>query len=201
VLLGPVTLLLLSQAPAGSPAGFAPLDRLSDVLDGYARLLASLAAEGVDRVQLDEPALVADRSPAELAALARAYGHLGGLTDRPRLFVATYFGDPGDALAILTGAPIEAIGLDLVRAPGTVRRIGDLRARRHGAVLRRAPRWLRHHAARLGLGQPGLWTVNPYLSGGRGGPWRTWWRQPVGCGAAPRPTSAESHSRCTPGLW
>src|SRR3954452_9908687 len=47
VFVGPVTFLLLSDA--------ANLDRLPDVLTGYERLLALLAAEGVAWVQLDEP--------------------------------------------------------------------------------------------------------------------------------------------------
>ncbi|AWS47977.1 5-methyltetrahydropteroyltriglutamate--homocysteine S-methyltransferase [Streptosporangium sp. 'caverna'] len=114
VLVGPVTFLLLSQAAPESPAGFAPLDRLADVLGVYEELLGALAAEGVDWVQLDEPALVADRTDAELAAVRTAYERLGSLTERPSLFVASYFGDLGDALPILAGTPVEAIGVDLV---------------------------------------------------------------------------------------
>ena len=118
VLVGPVTFLLLSQAAPGSPAGFVPLDRLADVLGVYEELLGALAAEGVDWVQLDEPALVADRTDAELAAVRTAYERLGSLTERPALFVASYFGDLGDALPVLAGTPVEAIGVDLVtRAP------------------------------------------------------------------------------------
>jgi 5-methyltetrahydropteroyltriglutamate--homocysteine methyltransferase len=115
VLLGPVTLLLLSQAAPGSRPGFAPLDRLPDLVEVYADLLAALAAGGVDWVQLDEPALVADRTAAEIDAFATAYRSLGDLTSRPRLFVASYFGDLGPALPVLARTPVEAIGLDLVR--------------------------------------------------------------------------------------
>jgi 5-methyltetrahydropteroyltriglutamate--homocysteine methyltransferase len=115
VLLGPITFLLLSQSAPGSSAGFSPLSRLVDVLDVYERLLTDLAAEGVEWVQLDEPALVADRTSAELAAVALAYDRLGGLAVRPRLFVAAYFGHLGDALPVLGSSPIEALGLDLVR--------------------------------------------------------------------------------------
>ncbi|MEU6999101.1 5-methyltetrahydropteroyltriglutamate--homocysteine S-methyltransferase [Nonomuraea sp. NPDC046570] len=112
VLLGPVTFLLLSQ---GTAPGFAPLDRLGDLLPVYERLLAELAAEGVEWVQLDEPALVADRTPEELAAVEVAYGRLGALAGRPALFVASYFGDLGEALPVLARTPVEAIGLDLTR--------------------------------------------------------------------------------------
>ena len=115
VLLGPVTFLLLSQPAPGGPAGFTPLSRLDDVLDVYADLLAALRAEGVDWVQLDEPALVADRTGDELAAVRLAYHRLGRLADRPRLLVASYFGELGDALPALAETPIDGIGVDLVR--------------------------------------------------------------------------------------
>ncbi len=114
VLLGPVTFLLLAQAPAGSPAGYRPLHRLGDLLDVYAALLARLADEGVAWVQLDEPALVADRTAEDLAAVRDAYRFLGELPRRPRLFVASYFGSLGEALPVLAGAPVDALGVDLV---------------------------------------------------------------------------------------
>jgi 5-methyltetrahydropteroyltriglutamate--homocysteine methyltransferase len=115
VLLGPVTFLLLAEPAAGSPAGFRPLDRLPDLLDVYAQLLTTLAGQQVGWVQLDEPALVADRSPDELAAVGAAYHRLGALPDRPGLLVTCPYGDPGEALPVLAGTPIDAVGLDLVR--------------------------------------------------------------------------------------
>ncbi|MFG1696554.1 5-methyltetrahydropteroyltriglutamate--homocysteine S-methyltransferase [Nonomuraea sp. NPDC049309] len=105
VVLGPVTFLLLAGA----------LERLDDVLGPYEELLSALAAEGVAWVQLDEPALVCDRTPEELAAVRRAYERLGAAAARPALFVASYFGDLGEALPVLAATPVEAIGLDLVR--------------------------------------------------------------------------------------
>ena len=123
VLIGPATFLLLSKAADGAPAGFRPFDRLGDLVEVYAQLLSALAAAGVEWVQLDEPAYVCDRSPQEYDALRATYQYLGGLTRRPQLFVATYFGDPGDALAALLATPVEAIGLDLVAAPTIVDRL------------------------------------------------------------------------------
>ncbi|BCJ35763.1 5-methyltetrahydropteroyltriglutamate--homocysteine methyltransferase [Actinocatenispora thailandica] len=115
VLLGPVTFLLLSEPTAGAPAGFTPLSRLDAVLDAYEQILGALADAGAGWVQLDEPALVADRTPDELAATATAYRRLGGLAHRPALFVASYFGALREALPVLAASPVEAIGLDLVR--------------------------------------------------------------------------------------
>ncbi|WP_104196981.1 5-methyltetrahydropteroyltriglutamate--homocysteine S-methyltransferase [Cryobacterium sp. M15] len=119
VLVGPVTFLLLSKASDEAPAGFSPLSRLDDLLPVYAALLARLADAGADWVQLDEPGLVSesiDVPRAEtLAAVASAYGVLGGLTGRPALFVAAPYGSLDDALPVLAATAVEAIGLDLVR--------------------------------------------------------------------------------------
>ncbi|MHA6622274.1 5-methyltetrahydropteroyltriglutamate--homocysteine S-methyltransferase [Pseudonocardia sp. DLS-67] len=114
VLVGPVTFLLLAKPAPGAPAGFAPLDLLEPLLDVYAELLGDLATAGAGWVQLDEPAFVADRTPAELDALRRAYTRLGGLAERPALLVAGYFGHLGPALPVLADSPVEAIALDLV---------------------------------------------------------------------------------------
>ncbi|WP_093889704.1 5-methyltetrahydropteroyltriglutamate--homocysteine S-methyltransferase [Streptosporangium canum] len=117
VLVGPLTYLLLAKS--ADPA-FAPLRLLDDLLDVYAELLERLATAGVTEVQLDEPALAADRSAEELKALARAYEHLGGLSHRPRLLVATYFGEIGAALPVLAATRVEAVGLDFVAGPGNL---------------------------------------------------------------------------------
>jgi len=109
VLVGPVTFLLLSEAVPGGPP---PLARLDDALAAYADLLAALHAEGVEWVQLDEPALVTGTGAAEAR---RAYDRLGALTHRPKILVATYFGELGEALPALAATGIEAIALDLVR--------------------------------------------------------------------------------------
>ncbi|TDC51343.1 5-methyltetrahydropteroyltriglutamate--homocysteine S-methyltransferase [Jiangella ureilytica] len=114
VLLGPASLLLLSKPADGAPHGFAPIERLDDLVAVYALLLTTLAAEGVAWVQLDEPAYVADRTPAELEALGRVYARLGALPERPSILVTSYFGPLGDALPVLASSPVEAIGLDLV---------------------------------------------------------------------------------------
>ncbi|MBL1085227.1 5-methyltetrahydropteroyltriglutamate--homocysteine S-methyltransferase [Streptomyces actinomycinicus] len=112
VLVGPVTYLLLAKAAPGVDAGFVPLTLLDRLLPVYAEVLADLRAAGAEWVQIDEPALVQDRTPAELNAAARAYRDLGALTDRPKLLVASYFGRLGDALPVLAKAPVEGLALD-----------------------------------------------------------------------------------------
>jgi 5-methyltetrahydropteroyltriglutamate--homocysteine methyltransferase len=117
VLLGPLSFLLLSE-PA--EPGFQPLTLLGPLLDAYAQLLEKLHAAGAQWVQLDEPVLAADRTAAELEALRQAYQRLGSSFRRPAMLVSTYFGEIGDALPVLAGTPVEAIGLDFVAGPGNL---------------------------------------------------------------------------------
>ncbi|MGW7368646.1 5-methyltetrahydropteroyltriglutamate--homocysteine S-methyltransferase [Streptomyces sp. NPDC054841] len=112
VLVGPVTYLLLAKPAPGVDDGFEPLTLLDRLLPVYAEVLAELRAAGAEWVQLDEPALVQDRTPAELNAAARAYRGLGGLSDRPRLLVASYFDRLGEALPVLAKAPVDGLALD-----------------------------------------------------------------------------------------
>jgi 5-methyltetrahydropteroyltriglutamate--homocysteine methyltransferase len=121
VLLGPVSFLLLSKAVE---PGLVPLDLLDPLLVAYEQLLGRLHEAGARWVQLDEPALAADRTPAELEALRRAYQRLGSLGGRPRLLVSTYFGEIGDALPVLAHSQVEAIGLDFVAGPGNREALG-----------------------------------------------------------------------------
>src|ERR1700739_4109406 len=59
--IGPVTFLLMSKGVRG---GGAPIERLEELVPIYAELLSLLADNGAQWVQLDEPALVNDISPA-----------------------------------------------------------------------------------------------------------------------------------------
>lgn len=119
VVVGPVTLLALAKASDDAPEGFDPLSRLEDVLPVYAELLAKLKAAGAAWVQLDEPALVSESLPVGTAALAdaaaRALAVLGGAGERPQIFVAAPYAALGTTLDVLAAAPVEAIGIDLVR--------------------------------------------------------------------------------------
>ncbi|MFI9230247.1 5-methyltetrahydropteroyltriglutamate--homocysteine S-methyltransferase [Streptomyces rimosus] len=116
VLVGPVTYLLLAKPAPGVAADFEPLTLLDRLLPVYAEVLGDLRAAGAEWVQLDEPALVQDRTPAELNAAERAYRDLGALTDRPKLLVASYFDQLGEALPVLAKAPVDGLALDFTEA-------------------------------------------------------------------------------------
>ncbi|MGB7167204.1 MAG: 5-methyltetrahydropteroyltriglutamate--homocysteine S-methyltransferase [Mycobacterium sp.] len=116
VIIGPITFLLLSKAVDGAGA---PIERLDELIPLYAELLRKLAEGGAEWVQIDEPALVTDISANAPALAERVYIALGSLEKRPAIHVATYFGDPGNALPALARTPVEAIGIDLVYGPDT----------------------------------------------------------------------------------
>ncbi|NLU67736.1 5-methyltetrahydropteroyltriglutamate--homocysteine S-methyltransferase [Streptomyces sp. HNM0574] len=112
VLVGPVTYLLLAKPAPGVAADFEPLTLLDRLLPVYAEVLADLRAAGAEWVQLDEPALVQDRTRAELNAAERAFRELGSVKDRPKLLVASYFDRLGEALPVLAKSPVEGLALD-----------------------------------------------------------------------------------------
>ncbi|OBK03043.1 5-methyltetrahydropteroyltriglutamate--homocysteine S-methyltransferase [Mycobacterium sp. 1245852.3] len=116
VVVGPITFLLLSKAVDG---GGAPVERLQELVPIYSELLSLLADNGAQWVQLDEPALVTDISPDAPALAEAVYNALGNASNRPAIYVATYFGDPGDSLGALARTPVEAIGVDLVYGADT----------------------------------------------------------------------------------
>ncbi|WP_433330338.1 5-methyltetrahydropteroyltriglutamate--homocysteine S-methyltransferase [Spirillospora sp. CA-294931] len=126
VLVGPLSYLLLAKPAPDAPDGFEPLDLLDALVEVYAELLERLSGAGAQWVQLDEPALAGDRTPRELAALRQVYERLAGLTSRPRLLVATYFGEVGDALPALAATRVEAIGLDFVAGPGNLEALASI---------------------------------------------------------------------------
>ncbi|KAB1657965.1 5-methyltetrahydropteroyltriglutamate--homocysteine S-methyltransferase [Pseudoclavibacter chungangensis] len=120
VLVGPVTLLLLSKAEDGAPAEFSPLDRLADLVPVYVEVLRELREAGAEWVQLDESGLVSETLGVDadtvLEATRAAYAQLHSATDRPELFVATAYADLGDeAFRTLADSGVAAIGVDLVR--------------------------------------------------------------------------------------
>ena len=114
VLLGPLSLLWLGKSKDGSDR----LALLPALLDAYASLLATLKAEGISWVQIDEPVLGLDLPDNWLAAYAPAYARLSPLA--PKLLLATYFASVADRRALIHALPVAGVHLDAVRAPQQV---------------------------------------------------------------------------------
>ena len=120
VLVGPVSLLLLSRPETTDAVASHPLQRLDDVVAEYAAILRALAEAGVEWVQLDEPALAADGWSVErtelVAALESAYTQLSNEQQRPAILVTVGYGDAGeDAQLALAHTNVDALAIDLDR--------------------------------------------------------------------------------------
>jgi 5-methyltetrahydropteroyltriglutamate--homocysteine methyltransferase len=115
VLIGPFSLVLLGKAQQ------ADLDLLDETLSGvvavYGEIIARLAAMGADWIQFDEPCLVQDRTPAELAVLRQTYKALAQRKGRAKLIISTMFGNVGESYETLCTLPVDGIGLDFIRGP------------------------------------------------------------------------------------
>ncbi|OHY57691.1 5-methyltetrahydropteroyltriglutamate--homocysteine S-methyltransferase [Shewanella algae] len=112
VLLGPVTFLYLSKT-VGSE--FDRLTLLPALLECYQAILARFAAQGVEWVQLDEPALALELDDNWQQAFNQAYGVLKSAP--LKLLLATYYGTVAHHQSLLSALPVAGIHLDLVTAP------------------------------------------------------------------------------------
>ncbi|MHB1513265.1 MAG: 5-methyltetrahydropteroyltriglutamate--homocysteine S-methyltransferase [Acidiferrobacter sp.] len=112
VLLGPLTYLWLGKAKGED---FDRLSLLPDLLPVYQQILKRLADQGVEWVQIDEPALVLDLPKAWTDAYPKAYEQLSPAG--PKLMLATYFESLGANLELACKLPTAGLHVDLVRAP------------------------------------------------------------------------------------
>jgi 5-methyltetrahydropteroyltriglutamate--homocysteine methyltransferase len=114
VIIGPLTYLALGKAKDDSDK-LALLPRLLPV---YAELLATLAAQGVEWVQIDEPILVTELSAEWQQAYTTAYAALA--TAKVKLLLATYFGQLLDNLPLACKLPVQGLHLDAINARAEV---------------------------------------------------------------------------------
>jgi 5-methyltetrahydropteroyltriglutamate--homocysteine methyltransferase len=128
VLLGPVSYLLLGKE---KEAGFHRLDLLKRLLPVYVEVLTRLHQYGATWVQLDEPCLVLDLTPAEKDAFQFAYAKLSRSCPGIKILLATYFEGLRENAELAVRLPISALHLDLVRAPEQL-----------AAVLPLVPTWI-----------------------------------------------------------
>jgi len=110
VIIGPLTYLWLGKTKDGSER----LDLLPQLLPLYAELLAWFVTQGIEWVQIDEPALVTELDAAWRAAYVAAYDALQG--SGIKLLLATYFGRLQENLALACSLPIDGLHLDAINA-------------------------------------------------------------------------------------
>jgi 5-methyltetrahydropteroyltriglutamate--homocysteine methyltransferase len=111
VLIGPLTLLLLGKGVDG----FDPMTLFSKLTAAYTQVLETLAADGVEWVQIDEPMLVTDLDAGVRDAFRRAYSELKSVP--VKLMLTTYFDSVGDNLETAVELGTAGLHIDVVRAP------------------------------------------------------------------------------------
>ncbi|NIE82370.1 MULTISPECIES: 5-methyltetrahydropteroyltriglutamate--homocysteine S-methyltransferase [unclassified Burkholderia] len=117
VIIGPVTYLWLGKAKDASDK----LALLPGLLSAYVALLDALAAEGVEWVQIDEPALVTELDDAWRQAFVTAYAALG--QRKLKLLLATYFGQLQENLELAVKLPVDGLHLDAINARDEVAQV------------------------------------------------------------------------------
>jgi 5-methyltetrahydropteroyltriglutamate--homocysteine methyltransferase len=115
VLIGPLTYLYLGKE---KHAGLRRLNLLPKLIPVYQQILARLKAQGVEWVQIDEPALVLDLQQEWVDALAPTYAALS--QGAPKILLATYFDSVEEHAELLKALPVAGLHIDLVRAPQQV---------------------------------------------------------------------------------
>ncbi len=117
VIIGPVTYLWLGKSKDDSDK-LALLPRLLPV---YAALLDYFTAQGVEWVQIDEPALVTELDAAWREAFVTAYDALE--TRRVKLLLATYFGQLQENLELTCKLPVDGLHIDAINARDEVAQV------------------------------------------------------------------------------
>jgi 5-methyltetrahydropteroyltriglutamate--homocysteine methyltransferase len=114
VLIGPITYLLLGKE---KEPGFERIDLIKNLLPVYFDILKKLQDTGAEWVQFDEPFLALDLKEKDQQAYRETYAQIRKAFPRLKFMLATYFERLGDNAKLATSLPVDALHIDLVRAP------------------------------------------------------------------------------------
>ncbi|MDB5127922.1 5-methyltetrahydropteroyltriglutamate--homocysteine S-methyltransferase [Mucilaginibacter sp.] len=123
VLIGPVSYLLLGKE---KEAGFEKINLLKNLLPVYSEILTKLQDLGAEWVQFDEPFLSLDLSEKEQQAYRNTYKQLRKEFPRLKFILTTYFEKLGNNAYLATSLPVDALHIDLIRAPRQLDKVLDL---------------------------------------------------------------------------
>ena len=108
VVVGPITYLALGKSKDDTDR----LKLLPALLLVYRELLDTLAAEGAEWVQIDEPLLVTELDAVWVEAFQTAYEALKGAATK--ILLATYFGTLAENRTLALGLPVAGLHIDAV---------------------------------------------------------------------------------------
>ncbi len=114
VIVGPVTYLAIGKAKDGSDR----LALLPGLLQIYGELLDTLAEQGIEWVQIDEPILVTELDADWQHAFNTAYHRLKAC--RVKLLVATYFGQLAENQYLAANLPVAGLHIDAINGRSDV---------------------------------------------------------------------------------
>jgi len=114
VLIGPISYLLLGKE---KEAGFQRIDLIKNLLPVYMDILTQLKGLGAEWIQFDEPFLALDLTEKEHLVFKDTYKQLRLAFPYLKFIVATYFERLGGNTKLATSLPIDALHIDMVRAP------------------------------------------------------------------------------------
>lgn len=112
VIVGPITFLWLGKEKGED---FDRFELLNSLVAVYREILTACAAEGVEWIQIDEPALVLDLPEKWIAAYQTVYAQLSQV--KANILLATYFGSVAEHAELLQTLPVDGLHIDLIRAP------------------------------------------------------------------------------------
>lgn len=115
VLIGPVSFLLLGKE---KEEGFHRLDLIDKLLPVYIRYLQELEREGVEWIQIDEPFLALDIDGKIKEVYNAVYKSIRASCPELKILLASYFEGLGDNTSLAVSLPVDALHIDLARAPG-----------------------------------------------------------------------------------
>ncbi|MGR8932724.1 MAG: 5-methyltetrahydropteroyltriglutamate--homocysteine S-methyltransferase, partial [Gammaproteobacteria bacterium] len=122
VIIGPVTYLCLGKAKDDSDDHRkSPWDKLAllpRLLPVYAELLQTLANQGIEWVQIDEPILVTELDAAWQNAFNTAYHQLSAC--RVKLLLATYFGELAENRSLAANLPVAGLHIDAINGTADI---------------------------------------------------------------------------------
>lgn len=115
VVIGAYTMLRLCRYTGEKKAA----DFVDTVIAAYGELLRKCGEQGIRLVQFDEPSLVQDMKPEDIAFFEKIYRKVLAEATHTKVLLQTYFGDVRDVYQKLTELPFAGIGLDFIEGRQT----------------------------------------------------------------------------------
>ncbi|MCI5049980.1 MAG: 5-methyltetrahydropteroyltriglutamate--homocysteine S-methyltransferase [Rickettsiales bacterium] len=115
VIIGPVTFLSQGKMRKGDGNTLSLLPKLLPV---YTQLIKELADAGAEWIQIDEPVLALDIDDATKSALGEAFDAISAAKGNAKILVTSYFDGLRENTGTAFSLAVDAVHVDLVRAPG-----------------------------------------------------------------------------------